>query len=138
MEDQMPNNATNTFLRGLPMQAEKLAADPALMKAFSAALGDFDLREMALRRPSALLQKFSVKLPLGLSVIFFEGHVPSMPYPFGDGWFPTIKLINCRTVWVRECKRPRKGLRLACRFYQEEFCFGFEIVPGQWLPPIAK
>lgn len=134
----MPNKSKSIPLRDLPLQAERLAADPVLLKAFNAAVSSDTFRKMALTKPLALLEEFGVQVPRGLSVVFFEGHFPSQPYPFGDGWFPTITLTNCRTFWVRTCKAPtKKGGRPICTMSREEVCFGFEIIPGRWLPPDA-
>ncbi|HTP99580.1 MAG TPA: hypothetical protein VMN56_09655 [Casimicrobiaceae bacterium] len=131
----MPN-PTADIPRDLPADAHRLATDPRLFDAFDAAAGDPRLRDLALRQPDALLAQFDVPLPKGLSVFFFEGHLPSRPYPFGDSWFPTITLTHCRHVWVRECK-PGLDDRINCSFREEEACFGFEVIPARWVPPIA-
>jgi hypothetical protein len=125
------------FPGALPAQAQGLAADPRLFAAFNAAIGDVKLRELGLRDPGALLAQFEVPLPKGLSVVFFEGQPPMRAYPFGDGWFPTIVLTNCRTVWVRNCKPTLDRAGVRCTFDQEETCFGYEIVPGRWIPPVG-
>jgi hypothetical protein len=127
-------------VQSLALRAERLAGEPALLAAFSSAHLDDGLRTMALQSPEQLLGKFDVKLPEGLSVMFFEGHPGERPYPIGPEIFPTIRLTRCRTVWIRECK-PRspseKGQPGLCEWKQQTFCFGFEIVPGKWFPPIA-
>ena len=129
--------AKASMIEDLIPQAERLAADPALYRAFSAAETDPKLRDLALQAPEKLLARYDVKLPEGLSVLFFEGHPEARPYPFGPEIFPNILLTRCRTVWVRQCKsRPSVGNKLVlCEWKQETFCFGFEIIPGKWLPP---
>lgn len=130
--------AKASVIEDLIPQAERLAADPALYRAFSAADTDPKLRDLALQAPEKLLARYDVKLPEGLSVLFFEGHPEARPYPFGPEIFPNIRLTRCRTYWIRQRKTGVSlgGQTIGVEVRQETVCFGFEIIPGKWLPPV--
>ncbi len=109
----------STILR----RAEALANDPSFLAAFRDAFMDPKLRESALKDPHKYLRSKDVKLPTSLNVVFSKKlslTKPSIPdVPDNPYWF-SIRLVECRTVWLR-----KSGLKNI--YEQVQICLGFEI-----------
>jgi hypothetical protein len=110
--------------RRLIGRAEAVAADPALQKLLTRALGDPKLQERLRKDSSDALERAGVKIPRGLDIKFGPQLRPTTPpgKP-GPDWVPiSIRLTRCRTVWVldRSVTPPK--------WKQETICFGFEII----------
>jgi hypothetical protein len=110
-------------------RAEAVAAEPALQKLLTRALGSEKLQEQLRKDPSEALAAAGVKLPRGFEIKFGpqpRATPPKLPGRPGPDWFPfSIRLTRCRTVWVldRSVTPPK--------WKQETVCFGFEIIRHQ-------
>jgi hypothetical protein len=100
-------------------QATAFAGSRKLMEVFSEVARDPKLWEEASKDPAGFLRARGVKVPKKLDVGLLDDPVRGMPTP--DFEFFTIRLFNCRTVYVKKKDGPE--------FEKTEFCLGFEITP---------
>lgn len=110
--------------------AEKLAGSERFASLVARLPADEKLRRLAHEDPARLLRENGLELPPELAVRFTSRTELKVARPAPE-WLPfTVRLTNCRTVWVRE--EPDEPPR------EQTVCFGFELVPNP-LPggPIA-
>ena len=100
-------------------RANALAADAGMLAAWSELVRDPRLLVRAREDPASYLQGWGVEVPDSLEVTVLDRLRPGRPVPDVESF--VVRLINCRTVWVRDEDEPR--LR------DVEICLGFEIVP---------
>jgi hypothetical protein len=106
-------------LASLERRALRLSESADLLDAFSQAARSPRAWARAVADTASYLHKREVKIPRGLRVTF--GRVPDLELPVPGYEFFTIRLLRCRTVWVK--KDDKKG------FEKLEICLAFQIVP---------
>jgi hypothetical protein len=106
-------------LEGSFEQATDLAANAELHAVLSRAAEDPDLRAALDEAGPEALAEHGVRVPEDLDVRFFQRQVVVKPGPDYERF--SIRLLNCRTVWVK--REDGKG-------YEEvQVCLGFEVTP---------
>ena len=106
-------------LEGSFQQAADLAANPQLHAVLAQAAENPELRIALDESGPEVLEKHGIRLPDDVDVRFTQRQLVSRPGPDFEQY--SIRLLNCRTVWVK--REDGKG------YEQVQVCLGFEITP---------